>query len=481
MNKPPPIPRRGGLRTRLALFTAATALGVMCVVGLTLDGFMSKRTFEDSRDQAGTLLQSLAVPCALDVAIHSYERLDDNLAELVKAGGAKLGMLEVVFLDSKGRLVAHSASDVVQYTPAGVGGVGETIVLEGDFLSRAVGSMDAQWRRTTRPDGRPVLQVSMPAISGLRWGTLVAAFDLKPIMDQIAWSRMILLVIALGFSILLTLVLYLVLSHTVIRPIRALNRAVDSIQDGFLGARADVMSKDELGHLAHGFNAMAGELQSYTSGLERKVAERSAQVQAKNRELELLNHDLEDAVQQLDRLARTDELTQVYNRRHLRTVLDFEIRRGERSQNRLMVAMVDVDHFKLVNDTHGHHTGDLVLRELADLMVRHLRATDIVARFGGEEFVLLLLDTEIEAGVAVAEKIRRLVEEHAFFDTKGRSIQAVTVSIGLVSFPRHGDTSPAILESVDRALYEAKSRGRNCVVSWTKVDSTKSPSASDEG
>jgi diguanylate cyclase (GGDEF)-like protein len=410
------------------------------------------------------------------VAIHSYERLDDNLAELVKAGGSKLGILEVVFLDSKGRLVAHSASDVVQHMPAGVGGVGETIVLEEAFLSRAVGSTGPLWRRAKREDGRAVLQVSMPAISGLRWGTLVAAFDLKPVLDQIAWARLILLFIAIGFTIVLTLVLYLVLSHMVIRPIRVLASAVNNIQEGFLGARADVMSRDELGQLAHGFNSMASELQSYTASLERKVAERSAMIQAKNSELEKLNKELEGAVQQLDRLARTDELTQVYNRRHLRHVLDFEIRRGTRSFNRLMVAMVDVDHFKLINDTHGHHTGDLVLRELADLMVRHLRATDIVSRFGGEEFVILLLDTGDDAGLPVAEKIRRLVEEHAFFDTDGRSIGTVTVSIGLVSFPSHGETSPALLKSVDTALYQAKSKGRNCVVSWPRVDSSQDKS-----
>ena len=462
---------RFGIRTRLALFTSLTALVVMGGVGLALDGFISKRTFEDTRAQAGTLLESLSVPCALDVAVNSYERLDDNLAELVKAGGAKLGILEVVFLDSRGQLVAHSASDVVQHTPAGVGGVGETIVLEEAFLSRAVGAGEGQWERVELSNGRQVLQVSMPAISGLRWGTLVAAFDLKPVMDQIAWARLLLLVIAIGFSIVLTVVLYLILSRMLIRPIRALAGAVTSVQEGFLGARADVMSQDELGQLAHGFNNMAAELQSYTAGLERKVAERAAVIQAKNRELEQVNADLEAAVKQLDRLARTDELTQVYNRRHLRTVLDFEIKRGERSFNRLMVAMVDVDHFKKINDTHGHQTGDSVLRELAHLMVRHLRSTDIVARFGGEEFVILLLDTRPDAGIAAAEKIRRLVEEHAFFNTEGRSIGTVTISIGLVSFPTGGETSPALLQSVDKALYEAKNKGRNCVVSWTSADS----------
>jgi len=283
-------------------------------------------------------------------------------------------------------------------------------------------------------------------------------------------ARLLLLFIAIGFSIVLTVVLYLILSRMLIRPIRALAEAVTSVQEGFLGARADVMSRDELGQLAYGFNNMAAELQSYTAGLERKVAERAAVIQAKNRELEQVNSDLEAAVKQLDRLARTDELTQVYNRRHLRTVLDFEIKRGERSFNRLMVAMVDVDHFKKINDTHGHQTGDSVLRELAHLMVRHLRSTDIVARFGGEEFVILLLDTHADAGVAAAEKIRRLVEEHAFFNSEGRSIGTVTISIGLVSFPAAGETSPALLQSVDKALYEAKSKGRNCVVSWTSAD-----------
>ena len=471
---------RFGIRSRLALVTSVTALAVMGGVGLALDGFISQRTFEDTRDQAGTLLESLSVPCALDVAVNSYERLDDNLAELVKAGGVTLGILEVVFLDSRGQLVAHSASEVVQKTPSGVGGVGETIVLDEAFLARAVNSPDGKWERRELPTGRQVLQVSMPAVSGLRWGTLVAAFDLKPVLDQIAWARLLLFIIAIGFSIVLTFVLYFVLSRMLIRPIRTLTSAVNSVQEGFLGARAEVLSQDELGQLAHGFNNMASELQSYTASLERKVAERAAVIQAKNRELEQVNKDLEVAVKQLDRLARTDELTQVYNRRHLRTVLDFEIKRGERSFNRLMVAMVDVDHFKKVNDTHGHQTGDAVLRDIAHLMVRHLRSTDIVARFGGEEFVILLLDTQPEAGVAAAEKLRRLVEQHTFFNSEGRSIGTVTVSIGLVCFPAAGETSPALLESVDKALYEAKSRGRNCVVSWTSLQPASSKSEATE-
>lgn len=167
------------------------------------------------------------------------------------------------------------------------------------------------------------------------------------------------------------------------------------------------------------------------------------------------------ANQQLALLSVSDSLTGVFNRRRLDEKLkeDFlELRRGGRNFSLLMV---DADHFKQINDTHGHQTGDEVLKRLAHLLADSTRATDFVARYGGEEFAVLMPDTESETdGVVVAEKIRRAVEEYRF-----PQVGRVTVSVGVSCSSPMDASETDIFRRADRALYQAKEQGRNRVCS----------------
>ena len=191
----------------------------------------------------------------------------------------------------------------------------------------------------------------------------------------------------------LVLVLFVGVSRLVVKPLRELSESMERLQRGELDTRVTGHMGGEMKALALGFNAMAGEIESHTKNLEQKVEARSQEVRIKAQELEQVNTQLQDAVNTLETLVRTDELTGIFNRRHLTEVLQTETRRSTRSNRPLTLAMLDVDRFKTLNDNYGHAAGDHVLRSVAKLLQDKLRSTDMIARFGGEEFVVLFFDT----------------------------------------------------------------------------------------
>lgn len=159
------------------------------------------------------------------------------------------------------------------------------------------------------------------------------------------------------------------------------------------------------------------------------------------------------------RLSVTDPLTGAGNFRHLSTTLARETERAQRFKRPLSVLMLDLDHFKSVNDTLGHSFGDAVLREFARRLQTCVREVDTVARYGGEEFTVILPETDAEGAARVAARIVEVVREEPFI--VGRSSRRVTVSVGVASFPGHGRTGAEVMRSADAALYAAKNAGRD--------------------
>jgi diguanylate cyclase (GGDEF)-like protein/PAS domain S-box-containing protein len=158
-----------------------------------------------------------------------------------------------------------------------------------------------------------------------------------------------------------------------------------------------------------------------------------------------------------------DALTGLFNRRYLEEILERETRRAVRSEHVLGVLMLDLDHFKQFNDTYGHEAGDTVLRETAAFLTRSVRAEDIVCRFGGEEFVIILPLADLTATQARAERIRSKLRELTILH-QGKAVGIVTVSVGVAELPQHGTTPKTLLEAADAALYRAKREGRDRVV-----------------
>jgi diguanylate cyclase (GGDEF)-like protein len=192
----------------------------------------------------------------------------------------------------------------------------------------------------------------------------------------------------------------------------------------------------------------------HTARLERINAE----LHAEKVNLIKDNENLVESNASWERLATTDTITEVANHRALQERLREEIARAQRYRYRFVLLMLDVDQFKLYNDTHGHQAGDEVLRQIAVAMRAAVREGDFVARYGGEEFAALLPQTSVNDGRIVAERIREAVE------SKRLEYGDVTLSIGAAEFPVDGDHGVALILSADRALYVAKGQGRNRVI-----------------
>lgn len=165
--------------------------------------------------------------------------------------------------------------------------------------------------------------------------------------------------------------------------------------------------------------------------------------------------------EEIQKLAIIDGLTGVYMRRHFLERAAEEVKRAEHHKLNISFLMIDMDHFKICNDRHGHLMGDAVLSQMAEILKSNVREIDIICRYGGEEFAIALPDTGKESAVIVAERIREAVEEHAF-QAYGDSAQ-VTVSIGVSSYPGNGGDLKQAVEAADNALYNAKHTGRNSV------------------
>jgi two-component system, cell cycle response regulator len=190
-----------------------------------------------------------------------------------------------------------------------------------------------------------------------------------------------------------------------------------------------------------------------------------------------LQDELEEKNRELERLSISDGLTGLFNHRHIHGLLNEEFDRARRTNDKLTLAMLDLDRFKAVNDTWGHQAGDRVLEQLADILRETAREIDRLGRYGGEEFMALLPETDVEDGTVFVERVRREVARHSFQIGGGQAIQ-MTLSAGLATFPHEWVQTPeALVRLADEALYAAKTGGRNRVVRFDEMPPPKDEDA----
>jgi diguanylate cyclase (GGDEF)-like protein len=162
-------------------------------------------------------------------------------------------------------------------------------------------------------------------------------------------------------------------------------------------------------------------------------------------------------------LSNRDELTKISNYRHFNYVLQMELDRQLRYHRPLTLLIIDIDDFKKCNDTHGHLTGDLVLVKVASLLIAQIRGCDFVARYGGDEFTVILPEISEKEALAVCRRIMESIEQYEFQSFEKKNIGSLSVTIGIASFPQNALDSKELIEKADRAMYEGKRAGKNCL------------------
>jgi diguanylate cyclase (GGDEF)-like protein len=176
---------------------------------------------------------------------------------------------------------------------------------------------------------------------------------------------------------------------------------------------------------------------------------------------------------EIERLAVTDGLTGLFNHRHFQERLAQEFNRLERFSDPISLLIIDIDHFKKVNDTYGHPVGDSVLKGIAEKIKKTIRNIDVPARYGGEEFAVILPGTDENGAMNMAERLRKAMGSTKFASEKGAF--SVTVSTGVSTFTKEIKNKEELVETADKALYHAKRNGRNQSILWSAIKSPVSP------
>ena len=265
-------------------------------------------------------------------------------------------------------------------------------------------------------------------------------------------------VLSLAFSLFLAFLFSHFFARSQVRRINALHRRC--VEVGTLTGEALEQKGDELDQLALTFGAMLNRLQQSHAELEQRVVQRTAELSQANQHLKAEMDQREKIAQLLEETARTDFLTKLINRRAMHQSLHGEMARIERMGGVFSLVLVDIDFFKNINDQFGHDIGDEVLIALSRAFEESAREQDVVSRWGGEEFLILLPDTSEADAAEQAERLRQLLDSDSL--QIPRYPHRVTASFGVCEF-RAGESLESLLKQADVALYQAKVMGRNLV------------------
>ncbi len=181
-----------------------------------------------------------------------------------------------------------------------------------------------------------------------------------------------------------------------------------------------------------------------------------------------LREQLKQLFVRAEKDAVTDYLTNLFNYRYFKQQLSREFDRARRHNSKFVTLMIDIDHFKIYNDTFGHQAGDVVLKNIAEVLRKNTRSSDIVARYGGEEFVIVCPELEKDMGTVLAEKLRKIIAETTLTEGKNLPGKKITISIGVAAYPDDAKTPEVLISNADKALYKAKENGRNQVQIFSK-------------
>jgi diguanylate cyclase (GGDEF)-like protein len=250
--------------------------------------------------------------------------------------------------------------------------------------------------------------------------------------------------ILVGVLLLAMGILAYFLAHTIVGPLKRLGGEAGRVASGDLNVDIPVSGSSEISYLTQVFNHMVSSLRDG----QVEISQAHEALMEKNRELHLLSI--------------TDGLTGLFNRKHLMDLFDMEMARTRRYRIPFSVLIADIDHFKRINDTYGHLAGDSVLRRLADTLRQTVRECDHIGRYGGEEFLIIVPNSDATGAVEMAQRIRDQISRVRFYND-GEEI-TMTISVGVAHCAEGEESAEAVLSRADTALYQAKNNGRNQVI-----------------
>jgi diguanylate cyclase (GGDEF)-like protein len=276
------------------------------------------------------------------------------------------------------------------------------------------------------------------SFKNLPWG-LVIQQSYYDVFAEVIHSRDRIILTAVLFTLIIGLSASAV-ARQILIPLEALTQGVLRVANGELDISLDIKRNDELGIVTGMFNTMVKQLKQ--------------------------------SQQELKQLATTDALTKLVNRKQVMTSLMRHVEYYRRYSTEFSILMIDIDHFKDINDTHGHLAGDAVLFQMARIFLEELRTIDVAGRYGGEEFLIILGQTDLRKAMSTAERIRQAVELYSFV-CEDIPLH-ITISIGVSGTIYKNDTDSSLISRADKALYQAKASGRNRVVLDAEVTSERS-------
>jgi diguanylate cyclase (GGDEF)-like protein len=290
-------------------------------------------------------------------------------------------------------------------------------------------------------------------------GTLILGLSTGRLMSRLENQKYTLLKREALIILLIAFGEFLALSYVIVRPVSRITDFLRSNVDeeGQLVGSIPLVSNDEFGHLAHQFNELSQQLNTANLKLQSKVESADRRLLETNQQLKQLNDEFK-------LLSITDPLTGLFNRRHFDELMETEVGLSNRHGDPNSILLIDIDHFKAINDTYGHYVGDAVLKALTNTLQANLRRTDAICRIGGEEFAVLCKRADAEGAMEIAEKLRAIIETTPMIPEDDDEL-LITVSIGVASVPSQAkDTTPKqLFQDVDKALYYSKNNGRNRV------------------
>lgn len=463
MLESPDMSRPRTLRQRMSSFynvvgslqVKASALVVLLVIVVTIVSLAvsirltARAVYGQSKVHALAWAESLASVAAAPVARSDTQALNRIVRDTIQTGHVCF----LVFTDQQGRVLAWGQKKRALPPSAIISEVERNALPEHRFPrlvhdpSTGVGYMEVTLPvRSGNLDPKRT-KANHEVVGHLRLATDVsdAEASLRKMASYLQCLSALMVLMVVPCSLLAM--------RKVVSPLNELSCTAKELASGVMDARANISAHNEIGDLARAFNEMAGRL----AGAQFEMLK--------------LNAELEERVQhrthQLEDLASREPLTGLYNRRYFSEVLSREFAAAERYDADLTVLMFDLDHFKETNDRFGHRAGDEVLVLLADSIRNELREADVAARFGGDEFILLLPRTSASAAAHVAERIT-----DRFMETLAREFPdyPTTLSIGVASLRiTRARSAEVLIHEADGALYAAKTSGRNRTVAASRT------------